>query len=37
MVDTPRFRVRDFPGAIGYDLRQWLAAKHLEVGYLRLA
>jgi bifunctional lysine-specific demethylase and histidyl-hydroxylase MINA len=37
MVNTPRFRVRDIPGPIGDDIRLSLAAKLLEVGYLRVA
>jgi hypothetical protein len=37
MVDTPAFRVRDIPGEIGDDVRLSLAAKLLEIGFLRLA
>jgi hypothetical protein len=37
MVNTPEFRVRDIPGEIGDDVRLSLAAKLLEVGFLRLA
>jgi hypothetical protein len=36
-VNTPEFRVRDIPGEIGDDVRLSLAAKLLEVGFLRLA
>jgi bifunctional lysine-specific demethylase and histidyl-hydroxylase MINA len=37
MVDTPVFRVRDIPGEIGDDVRLSLAAKLLEIGFLRLS
>ncbi len=37
MVNTPVFRVRDIPGEIGDEVRLSLAAKLLEVGFLRLA
>jgi hypothetical protein len=35
MVNTPRFRVRDVPGAIADDVRLSLAAKLVEIGFLR--
>jgi bifunctional lysine-specific demethylase and histidyl-hydroxylase MINA len=37
MVNTPRFRVRDIPGEIADEVRLSLAAKLVEIGYLRLA
>lgn len=37
MVNTPRFRVRDIPGEIADDVRLSLAAKLVEIGFLRLA
>lgn len=37
IVNTARFRVRDIPGGIDDDVRLSLAAKFLEVGFLKLA
>jgi hypothetical protein len=37
MVSTPIFRVKDIPGAVGDEIRLSLAAKFLELGFLRLA
>jgi bifunctional lysine-specific demethylase and histidyl-hydroxylase MINA len=35
MVNTPRFRVRDIPGTLADEVRLSLAARLVEVGYLR--
>ncbi|MBS0380222.1 MAG: hypothetical protein JSS29_17210 [Proteobacteria bacterium] len=35
MVNTKRFRVRDIPGAVGDDVRLSLAARLLEIGFLK--
>ena len=37
MVNTPRFRVRDVPGEIADEVRLSLAAKLVEIGFLRPA
>jgi hypothetical protein len=36
-VNAERFRVRDIPGDIGDDIRLSLAARFVEIGFLRLA
>ncbi len=35
MVNTPRFRIRDIPGDLGEDVRVSLAARLVEVGFLK--
>jgi hypothetical protein len=37
MVNTPQFRVADIPGPIADEVRLSLAAKLVEIGYLRVA
>jgi hypothetical protein len=37
MVNTPRFRVREVPAEVGDEVRLSLAAKLVEIGYLKLA
>jgi bifunctional lysine-specific demethylase and histidyl-hydroxylase MINA len=37
MVNTPRFRVRDVPGDLADEVRLSLAAKLVEIGFLRPA
>lgn len=36
MLNTRRFRVREIPGAVGDDVRLSLAARLVEIGYLRV-
>jgi hypothetical protein len=37
IVNTPRFAVRDIPGAVEDDVRLALAAKFVEIGFLAIA
>jgi hypothetical protein len=36
MANTPKFRVRDIPGAIAEDVRMSLASKFVEIGFLKV-